>query len=150
MIARVAQGVDNNDPGESGFVGIAQPAGISDGDLLLVAIALSKAGVTITPPDESWTRVYRTDQAQGVSIAVYWKTAMNEPARWVFALSEDADAEGLVVAYSGADGYEPVEAYAGKLTASAASPHNYPAISTSTGEEALVLFLAADEQITYS
>lgn len=136
-------GVDNNDAGTSEFVGIPRPVGVQDGDLVVAFIAVDSADVDITPPDDTWTKAFRTDPSQAISAAVYWKIALNERDRWVFALSDDVDAQGAVAVYGGADAWEPVEAvFAGATSADTAQA--VAASSTSVDDEELVLFVATD------
>lgn len=142
---------DNDETGvASEFVSIAQPVGVLDGDLLLACITVHAAGAVITPVDSTWTLVARTDPAQPISMAVYWKTALSEPVRWVFGLSSAMDAEGVVAAYGGADGWEPVEADAVSLTPSGGSTVAVSATSASYFGEELALFIAAAGLVTFT
>ncbi|MEO9192167.1 MAG: hypothetical protein ABI445_00790 [Polyangia bacterium] len=143
MILLRTSGVDNNSAGASQFVAIPLPVGIQDGDLIVVAVAVDNAGISITPPDAGWIKAFRTDPSRGVSIAVYYKTAINEFERWVFTLSSSANAQGVAAVYSGADGWHPVEFVSAAATLASAS-QAVGATQTSLDAEQLVLFVCTD------
>jgi hypothetical protein len=142
VISLVAYGADNNNTGAaSSFVGIPQPIGIANGDIVLVGIVVSVANVTITPPSSDWQLVTQTDPTQALSVSVWWTTALNLPTNLVFVLSASCQAEGALLAYRGTDPFLPVEAAATALTASS-SNHTVPAITASQSSEEVALFIA--------
>lgn len=142
--------VDSNPTGASPFVSITRPAAVADGDVLLVTIAVNTPGVVVTPPDDSWTQLASSDPAQQLAVAVFWKLALLEPVRWVFALSATVDAEGAMAAYSGADGFSPIDASIVRLTPSTAGASTtLGRVSTSMADEELVAFLCARGTVTY-
>lgn len=149
MISLRASGSDNNPLGASAFCSIPVPIGTQDGNLVLVGIGVPSANITITPPDEGWTLLFRTDPSRTLGLAVYWKIALSEQARWVFALSAAAQAMGAVLVYSGADLVEPIEASAAALSVSGTA-HTVPAITVADDGEEVVLFLAAGAAGTYT
>jgi hypothetical protein len=148
-IARVAAAADSNPAGASAFVAISQPVGIQNGDVVVVAIALPVAGVTVTPPSTDWTRIAATDPSQALSLVAFWTTALNLPSNLVFALSASCQAVGALVAYRSTDPFAPVEAFAATLTASS-STHNVPAITASQAGEEALLFMAGATSGTYT
>lgn len=148
-IALVAFGADSNPAGASSFVGIPQPIGIQNGDLVLVGIALPVAGVTVTPPDSTWTPVAATDPSQALALSVWGTTALNLPPNLVFALSASCQAAGVCAAYRGADAFAPVEAARVAVTAASAS-HSVAATATSQAGEELALFIAGAASGTYT
>jgi hypothetical protein len=131
---------DNNPAGAAAFVGFARPAGIANGDTVVIGIALPAAGLSVTPPSADWTQVARTDPALALGIVAFYKTALNEPAHWVFSLSAPAEATGVALVYGGVDSFVAVEAFASGLTAASAS-HNIAAITASLPQEEDILFL---------
>ncbi len=141
--------VDENVAGASPFVSVEQPVGIADGDLLVLAVTVNATDVVVTPPDASWTRVAHTDKTAGVSLWVWWKFALNEPVRWVFSFDSSVEAMAAVAVYGGADGWEPVEAYAAQHNA-AAGTAAVGGFSTSVGDEELVLFVSSDTAGTFT
>lgn len=149
MIALVAYGSDSNPAGGSAFVGLPQPIGIANGDLVLVAIALPAAGVAVTPPSADWTQITSTDPAQALIMSVWYTTALNLPSNLVFALSASCNATGVCVAYRGTDSWTPVEAFVATLTAAATSHAVGGITAQQTGEEAL-LFIAGANSGTYT
>lgn len=149
MIVFRTSGIDSNPPGASSFVGIPQPIGVRDGDIVVVGITLPAANVVVTPPDSSWTLVVQTDPSLALGIVVFWKLALNEPASWVFKLSSSIQATGTVAIYLNTDPFSPVEAFAEAQTAPSATV-NIPAVSPSAGGEELVLFLGAATAGTFA
>ena len=134
--------------GVSNFVSIGQPAGVVDGDLILACVVLTDSSIDVTPPDNDWTLIARTDETRTGNVAVFWKFAQNEPSRWVFTLSSTVHPSGTygiggVLVYGGADGFEPVEAFS-SATSPSALTQNVPAITASEAGEELVLFLGCD------
>lgn len=125
----------------TGFVSIAQPVGVRDGDLLLVGIAVPAANETVAPPD-GWTQVAQTDPSRAISVAAFWKFAFNEPARWAFALSSSTQGRGGVLVYGGVDALAPIEVFAAAATAGSVN-QKVAGISTSADGEELVALLGA-------
>lgn len=149
MISLVASGADSNPAGASAFVGIPQPIGIANGDLVIVALALPATGVVVTPPSSDWTQLVATDTAQPMAMSVWWTTALNLSANLVFALSASCRATGACVAYRGVDSFTPIEASVATLTA-AATAHAVGGITAQQASEEALLFLAAAASGTYT
>lgn len=149
MIALVASGTDSNPAGASAFVGIPQPIGVANGDLILVSIALPATGILVAPPSSDWTQLVATDTAQALSMSVWWTTAMNLPPNLVFALSASCNATGVCVVYRGVDSFAPVEASVAALTAAATAHAVGSVTAQQSGEEAL-LFVAGASSGTYT
>jgi subtilisin-like proprotein convertase family protein len=142
-------GGDNNGPQNVvGSVGIPVPVGVQDGDTILVGIAAS-AGNVVTPPDDEWQRVASTDPSISPALTIFWRTALCEPARWVFALATPDTASGACAVYAGADPFDPVDVAALATNASAASTTIPPFSASLDGEDA-VLWLAAGAEGTYT
>lgn len=140
--------------GVSDYVSIPQPIGVQDGDLLLVGIMLPDSSIDVAAPDDGWTLVARTDKTRTGNVAVFWRFALNEPARWVFTLSSTVHPAGTyglggVLVYGGADGFEPVEAFA-TATSPSGTAQNVPAITAAEADEEMVLFLGADNPGTFT
>lgn len=149
MIALRTSSADNNPAGASQFVGIPVPIGIQNGDLVLAAIALPAAGITVTPPSADWVLVTQTDTTQALGIAVYSHVAISEAGHWVFALSASVQATGVALVYAGAEAFQPIDATAAVLTA-AANAHGVGALTASLDQEELALFLAAGTNGVYT
>lgn len=156
MLALVASAADSNAAGVSAYVGFSQPVGIQDGDLVLVCIATPAASVTVAPPSADWILVApQTDPTQSLGLVAYYTTALNLPSNIVFALSADAGTmatlrpTGVLVAYRGADDFEPVEVSASILTAASAT-HDVRGVSVAQNEETALLFIAGLDSGTYT
>ena len=148
MIFLRTSGVDDVPAGSNLFADVAAPVGMRDGDLVLVGVAVDTADTTVTAP-EGWTRVFRTDPSRAVSLAVFWKIALNEPARWSFELSAAVDCQAAVAVYGGAEGWNPIEIATAAGTVSSAT-QNTPAGATALDNEELALFLAAGAVGTFT
>lgn len=91
---------------------MSKPVGVVAGDVLVAGIAkhqqVSGGGYIKSPP--SWKLVSDTTLTDDLELAVYVKTAHeSEPASYTWRTG-DEDANGLTVAYSGADPADPVVA----------------------------------------
>lgn len=140
MIVLKASGTDDNPTtSASTFASIPQPIGVSDGDLVLVGIALPVGTVTITPPDDSWTKVTQSNIGADLNVSVYWKFALNEPSRWVFTLSASTRSASGVLVYAGVDGYEPVQSSRAFSTPSGTS-HAIGPIASADNNQELAIF----------
>lgn len=146
MIAFKTSGRDNTPAATStDQVSIPKPSGVTDGDLLVVAIAVKNSGSAnlVTPSDESWTKVIQTDQSLNQTAAVFWKIAINEPIRWTFQLDSSNPASGVVTVFANTDGFTPIETDQISFLL-AGSSIDIPAISAALNDETLLFFAAAD------
>jgi hypothetical protein len=148
-ISLVAKGTDSNGAVDSTFVGIPLPVGVANGDLMLVAIALPAAGVTVTPPSSDWTQIAATDPATPLIMSVWWTVALTPPVSLVFTLSASVRATGAVLVYRGAHILGPIDAIAAQLTAASVT-HNVPGISIAQGGEEVVLFMGGASSSTWT
>jgi hypothetical protein len=72
---------------------VSKPAGVQDGDIVLVAFIGDAGGgtMTVNAPDASWTtQVDARDAGPGVRLKVFWKVAAGEPATWTFTIAGGA------------------------------------------------------------
>jgi uncharacterized protein YmfQ (DUF2313 family) len=144
-----ASAADNNPAGAAGFVSFARPSGVTNGDTIVVGIAIPGANVSVTPQSADWTPIARTDPSLALGVAAFYKTALNEPTHWVFALSAPVGATGAALVYGGVDSFAAVEASAAGLTAASAS-HSVAAITASLPQEEEILFLGAAASGSYT
>lgn len=140
---------DSNPAGASSFCSFQVPVGVQNGDLAIVGITLPAAGITVTPPDSSWTQIAQTDPSQSLGVVAFYSLVLNPPANWVFALSSSVQAAGCCAVYANVDSFAPVDASVTALTASSAT-HNVGAATASLPGEELVLFLGAGASGTYT
>ena len=98
------------------------PAGTVANDVMVAAIALKSASITITPP-AGWTSLNRVNQAAGDSNAqeIFYRIAAgSEPASYTWNFSAAVfGAAGGVVTYRGVDTTTPIDVFGGNVTASA-------------------------------
>lgn len=149
MIAVVASGYENNGAGGA-QAWLPRPSGVLDGDLVLVAIMLTSAGVTATPPDDSWTQVTQTDPSFSMGLSVWQHTALNDGPHWVFTLSSSGQAASGCIVLRGTDPNEPIDASAYAVTTSSSSTPTTPAITAGLPAEALITFAACDATRTFT
>jgi hypothetical protein len=98
---------------------IPAPGGLVSGDVLL-AVVSARGAPTITAP-AGWTLVRLDANATTMRQAVFVKTAGAEPGSYTFTLSSAQSAAGGIVAYSGVDGSNPIDAHAGQINAASTS-----------------------------
>lgn len=134
-------GADDNPAGASTFCSIPVPIGTKDGDLVVVALVLPAAALTITPPSDDWELVLRTDPALALGVAVYKKVALSEQTRWVFGLSASVAVVGNAIVFTNADD-DVIDATASAFT-TAASTHNVPSITAADEDENVLYVFAA-------
>lgn len=150
-IAFRAAGTDDNPAGASPFCAIPRPTGVQDGDFLVATVQVpGGTGTTITPPD-GWDMASpgRVDLSTSLGMAVYTRFALNEPVRWVFALSASVQTTGAVAVYVNVDTFGAVDA-AAALATSAAGAHDVPGVSSSQPHGVLVLALAGQLSGTWT
>jgi len=127
---------------------IPAPGGIASGDVLL-AVVTARGGPTITAP-AGWTLVRSDISGSTVRQLVFVKTAGGaEPASYTFTLSSAQSAAGGIVAYSGVDGSNPIDAAGGQANASSTSI-SAPSITTTGTDRMLVGFFGTAALTTVS
>ena len=114
-------------------LGVARPADVVDGDLMLAFLAIS-ADRTVTGEPAGWAQMahLNTGTASGdCRLYVYQKVAAGESGTYVWSFSGGADAAGVIVAYSGV-GAAPVQTTASALMASSTTSHTLPSVTPTT------------------
>ena len=107
-IARVSASSAANASGASSEV-IAQPAGVTSGEVLVATITAAGSGA-ITPPS-GWT-VIRDTTTTLRQTSYYHVTGTSEPSSWTWALGSARLASGGIIAYSGVNINVPIDASA--------------------------------------
>jgi len=118
---------------------IPLPAGTTQNDVMIAAIAVQPNTAAITPPT-GWTLVNRIDNAIATasSLAVYRKTAgAAEPSSYVWGIAGASFSVGGIQSFSGVDTTTPVDVQNGQATASALT-HATPSVAT-TAANAMVV-----------
>jgi hypothetical protein len=136
-----------NNPTATSLV-IPAPSGVVSGDVLL-AVVSARGGPTITPP-AGWTLVRQDINASTMRQAIFVHTAGgSEPGSYTFTLSSAQSASGGIVAYSGVDGANPIDAHGGQINATSPSI-SAPSISTTGTDRMLVGFFGTAALTTIS
>ncbi|AUX23834.1 hypothetical protein SOCEGT47_043640 [Sorangium cellulosum] len=101
---------------------VARPAGVVQGDVLLARIAnRDQVAAVITPP-AGWTLLRSDQSAFAVKSWVLWKVASSaEPASYSFGFDVPAYLAGSIVAFSGADPANPIDAVSGQKNGNSAT-----------------------------
>ena len=120
------------------------PAGTVAGDVMVAAIAVRTAGVSITPP-AGWSAQAATVQNAGSSSRqqILYRVATGaEPANYTWRFDAlHAGAVGAIVSYSGVDTTAPIDAFGGNTTPQGADTQlQHRALSvTTTVADAMVV-----------
>ncbi len=103
--------------GSATALSVSVPSGTVANDVLLVQIAASKTGETITPPS-GWTAIRSDNQsylAVGITQALYYRVANGlEPASYSFGISSAAGIAGSMITFRGVDTNAPIGGNSGQ------------------------------------
>lgn len=93
---------------------LAKPAGVAAGDFLLARVAnRNQVGATIAPP-AGWSLLRSDQSASQLKSFVLFKVAgASEPASYSFGVSIASNAAGSIMAFSGVDPANPIDASSG-------------------------------------
>jgi len=102
---RAAQG--SNNAGGGTTIVMTVPAGVVDGDVLLMGLTVrGGTGTTITDPS-GWTLIGSQENSTTVlAEKLYWRIASSEPASYTITITSNK-ASGVIIALSGADSGTP-------------------------------------------
>lgn len=127
---------------------ISAPAGLSDGDLILVAIATSSTTDVANVPD-GWSQVGSTQDSGGTdsSLMVFQKIASSEGASWTFTNLMTTARWGAYgcVAYYNVDGSVPLDGVAPVTSAGSYGGTHTTGSITPTTDGAMVVALFGAE-----
>ena len=113
------------------------PAGIADGDMMLLAV-VQAAAATVTLP-AGWTEVQNQDSGSTDGIVVAKRVASSEPASYTVSYSTTLNTAAAIIAFRSSGGKTIVVDTSAKFdsTVSGAS-HNAPSVTTSDVNAMLV------------
>ena len=135
---RSAASRDQNDQATS--LTITKPAGTTNGDVLIAVISARPNTVTITAPT-GFALINRQNNTGGSAnaVAMYWKLAASgEPANYTWTISANTGNAGGIMAFSGVDNANPINASAGALTAASTTIFSAPSVTTSVTNTMIV------------
>jgi type II secretory pathway pseudopilin PulG len=103
------------------------PAGTSQGDLLIAAVATDEdtSGSIIPPAGQGWTMINRGAYSGAVTLGAWWKNAgASEPVIHTFSWSGNQQAYGWMMRFTGHDAANPINAlsYGGTTSSNPTSP----------------------------
>ena len=128
----------------SGGLTISAPADVQAGDVLVAQIAQRASGSTVTPP-AGWTQVLNNSSGASLQSTIFVHVAgSSEPTSYTFSSTSSAKSAGGIVAYSGVDTNNPVNASAGATGASASM--TAPSVTTTISTTMLVSFWSARQE----
>jgi uncharacterized repeat protein (TIGR02543 family) len=123
-------------PNNSANLVINRPNGAAAGHFLLASIDV-RSGVTVDPPD-GWTQLLSTKSGNSLEKITYYRfVTEGEPASYVWSFNGAAAASGVILAYSGVDVTNPIDAVAGQANASSTTL-TAPSITSETANTMLV------------
>lgn len=119
---------------------IGKPAGVVAGDLLIARIAgRNNVDAVVTPP-AGWTLLRSDQSASQLKSWVLWKVAgSSEPGSYAFGISIASNAAGTIMAFSGADPQNPIDASSGQKNGNTAT-FTAPAVTTTVADGVAVWF----------
>src|SRR5579871_555172 len=139
--------IDDNPGGAStAQLSIPKPAGALDGDFLLASIGVAGGSGSSVSAPVGWTLLRRVDLGTNVSLAVYYKVASSEPARWSWSFGAAGTHVGAVRAYVNVDTFAAIDAEAGRAIPSGTS-QGTPSVTTSVGNTILAASFAAGANV---
>ncbi|XXY45932.1 cell wall anchor protein [Sorangium sp. So ce269] len=101
---------------------VARPAGVVQGDVLLARIANRDHVEAVIAPPAGWTLLRSDQSAAAIRSWVLWKVASGaEPASYSFGFDVSANLAGSIVAFSGVDTANPIDAVSGQKNGNSAS-----------------------------
>jgi hypothetical protein len=127
---------------------INSPAGTTDGDLLIAALAtdgMNETGMTIS--GGGWTKINQGHTSEAVTMAVWSKLASSEPATYTFGWETSQEAYGWIMRFTGHDPVSPINDTA--ASGGSSSAPTSPAVTT-TVDNAMILRIGGfdDDDIT--
>jgi VCBS repeat-containing protein len=123
-------------PNNSTNLVINRPNGAAAGHFLLASIDV-RSGVTVDPP-AGWTQLLSTKSGNSLEKITYYRFVVEgEPASYVWSFNGVAAASGVILAYSGVDVTNPIDAVAGQANTSSTTLYA-PSVTTVTANTMLV------------
>jgi hypothetical protein len=128
---------------------ISRPAGVVQNDFLIAQITVRGGiGTTITAP-AGWTLLRRENNGATLGQAIYHKVATaSEPASYTWMFNGNRTASGGIIAYSGVDTANPIDASGGQT--GSGSMVTAPSIITTTSDTMLVGFFGIAHSATFT
>lgn len=119
---------------------VAKPAGVVQGDVLIARIANRNHVEAVIAPPAGWTLLRSDQSASAIKSWVLWKVATSaEPASYSFGFDVSAYVAGSIVAFSGADPANPIDAVSGQKNGNSATLAA-PAVTTTAANGVAVWF----------
>ncbi len=127
---------------------VSVPAGVQDGDFLVLFVSADTAGAVITLP-AGWTELPSSPLNLGVQAACAYRIAASEPASYTVTFSGSSAGTGAVIAAY----FDTVSLgldTSGGNTFAASTTHTLTGISAAIANEMLVCCFASDAGTTYT
>lgn len=117
---------------------VSKPTGVAAGHVMIAQVtARGGTGTTITA-SSGWTLIQRDDSGTTLAQAAYYKVATSsEPASYTWTFNTPQQASGGIVAYSGVDNTNPINANGGQPNPSSTSI-TAPSITTTVADTMLM------------
>jgi hypothetical protein len=118
-----------------------KPAGVEANDIMLIQIVANGASGNIYTPPAGWSLIRRDNTSVLIGDALYYKVAGEfEPTAYTFTFSSSQQASGGIVAYSGVDTQNPIDAHSGSINLNAGPTLTAKPVLTTTPNDMLLFF----------
>src|SRR5581483_6207458 len=116
------------------------PAGVAAGNVLLAVVDVASSNTVSTPAGWTLVRSDVTTASGGVTgqWAYYHVAGGSEPASYTWQLGGKVGAAGAILAYSGADTTNPIDAAAGQAGSTKSTAITAPSVTTTVAGDMLV------------
>ncbi|WP_275976816.1 cell wall anchor protein [Polyangium aurulentum] len=119
---------------------VGKPAGTVQGDVLLARIINRNNVAAVMTPPAGWTLIRSDQSASQIKAWVFYKVAGSaEPSSYAFGIDLASYMAGSIVAFSGVDNANPIDAQSGQKNGLSAS-FDTPAIATTASNGMAVWF----------
>jgi hypothetical protein len=122
-------------------VTVLMPAGVSQGDLLIAAVATDgSTSATIAQVGGGWTLLNRgSDSGSNMTLGVWWKLAgAAEPLSYIFSWTGNEQAYGWIMRFTGHDPTTPVNTWQFQQGASTDITPPCPSVTTTVANTMIV------------
>lgn len=134
---------ENKTSSDSATLAVGIPAGTSQGDLLIAAVAADGdvSSSIAAPMGHGWTLIDRSANGNAVTLGAWWKIAgSSEPANHTFTWTGNRQAYGWMMRFTGQDPSNPINVFA--ASGQSSSSPTSPAVTTTAGD-CIILRLGA-------
>lgn len=138
-ITFVAATSGDNLAGATSTMIISVPAGVVNGDIMLVGMTIRDNNPTWAA-QAGWTSLRIDNEGTQSAQAIYYRIASSEPASYTFNLPSSGKASGGIMAFRGVNTSSPIDVSGGQGNTGANVNCDAPSVSTTGANDMLVGF----------